>query len=190
MMKPRIKDFLSDKTHSSKKVYPHIKPGKKRFKSLVIKLFLMILGRALQSGSIHDPEIRRETAGWPDNFLVMMNVIPEGPRMVLEKIHTGLKYRGNRTCRADLVISFKNIECAFMVLTPQIGPAQAFAQRRMTVTGDLANAMIFTRCLNSIIAYLYPKFISRRLLKRVPVMTPEKQFIRIIIYAAGIPFGL
>jgi hypothetical protein len=27
------------------------------------------------------------------------------------------------------VINFKNIECAFMVLTPQIGPAQAFAQR-------------------------------------------------------------
>jgi hypothetical protein len=119
----------------------------------------------------------------------MMNVFPEGRRMVLEKFHGKLKYRRSKFCGGDLVINFKNLESAFLVVTAQISLAQAFAQRRMMVTGDLANAMIFTRCLNIIIAYLYPRFISKRLLKRVPIMTARKQLIRFIIYMAGIPFG-
>jgi hypothetical protein len=178
------------KPGSPEKEYPPITPGKKWVKVLVIKIIFIVLGKAFQSGSRHDPEIRKEIAAWPENFMVIMNVFPEGPRMVLEKIHSRFKYRGSQFIKGDLVINFKNIECAFMVLTPQIGPAQAFAQRRMTVTGDLANAMIFTRCLNIIIAYLYPKFICKQLLKRVPEMTVRKQLTRIIIYMAGIPFGL
>jgi hypothetical protein len=197
MIITRVKKLISDsaslslrRSGSSDKKYPSIKPGKKWVKELVVRIIFMVLGRAFQSGSRHDPEIRREIAVWPENFMVMMNVFPEGPGMVLEKIHGRLTYHGNKIIRSDLVINFKNMECAFMVMTPQIGPAQAFAQRRMTVTGNLADAMIFTRCLNIIIAYLYPKFISKRLLKRVPAMTANKQINRIIIYMAGIPFGL
>ena len=178
------------KTTSPRKKYPPIKPGKKWFKTLVVKTIFIILGRAFQSGSGHDPEIRKEIAVWPENFTVMMNVLPECPRMILEKNHGKFKYRESNFIESDLVINFKNIECAFMVLTPQIGPAQAFAQRRMTVSGNLADAMIFTRCLNIIIAYLYPKFVCKRLLKRVPAMTARKQLTRVIIYTAGIPFGL
>ncbi len=181
---------LWGKPTSPRKEYPPIKPGKKRVKALVVKIILIVLGRAFQSGSRHDSEIRKEIAVWPENFTVMMNVFPKGPRMILQKIHGKLKYRGSRYFQGDLVINFKNMECAFMVLTPQIGPAQAFAQRRMTVTGDLADAMIFTRCLNIIIAYLYPKVICKGLLKRVPAMTARKQLTRVIIYMAGIPFGI
>lgn len=197
MIITKVKKLISDsaglslrRSGSSDKKYPPIKPGKKWVKELVVKIVFMVLGRAFQSGSRHDPEIRREIAAWPENFMVMMNVFPEGPRMVLEKIHGRLTYHGNKIIRGDLVINFKNMECAFMVMTPQIGPAQAFAQRRMTVTGNLVDAMIFTRCLNIIIAYLYPKFICKRLLKRVPVMTARKRINRVIIYTAGIPFGL
>jgi hypothetical protein len=197
MIITRVKKLISDSasfslpvSDSSDKKYSPIKPGKKRVKELVVRIIFMVLGRAFQSGSGHDPEIRKEIAVWPENFTVMMNVLPEGPRMILEKIHGKLKYRESKFIESDLVINFKNIECAFMVLTPQIGPAQAFAQRRITVTGNLANAMIFTRCLNIIIAYLYPKFVCKRLLKRVPAMTARKQLTRVIIYTAGIPFGL
>jgi hypothetical protein len=178
------------KPGSPEKEYPSIRPGKKWVKALVVKIIFIVLGRAFQSGSRHDLEIQREISVWPENFVIIMNVFPEGPRMVLEKIHDKLIYQGNKFIRSDLVINFKNIECAFMVLTPQIGPAQAFAEKRMTVAGDLADAMIFTRCLNIMIAYLYPEFICKRLLKRVPAMTVRKQLNRVIIYMAGIPLGM
>jgi hypothetical protein len=193
----RFKGVLFDTVHRfihkpnlPEKEYPPIKPGKKQAKALIVKITFIMLGRAFQCGSKYDPEIRREIAVWPENFMIMMNVFPEGPRMVLEKKHVQFKYHGSKFYRGDLVINFKNLECAFMMVTAQISPAQAFAQRRMMVTGDLANAMIFTRCLNIIIAYLYPRFISKRLLKRVPIMTARKQLTRFIIYTAGILFGL
>jgi hypothetical protein len=197
MMITKLKSLLSDtaklfipKPNLSEKEYLPITPGEKWAKALMVKITFIMLGRAFQSGSRHDPEIRREITVWPENFRIIMNVFPGGPRMVLEKIHAKLKYRGSKYYQGDLVINFKNLESAFMVVTAQIGPATAFAQRRMMVTGDLANAMIFTRCLNIIIAYLYPKFISKRLLKRAPIMTARKQLIRFIIYTAGILFGL
>jgi hypothetical protein len=197
MMITKLKSLLSDTTNLfihkpnlSEKEYLPITPGEKRAKALMVKITFIMLGRAFQSGSRHDSEIRREIAVWPENFKIMMNVFPEGPLMILEKIHGKLKYRGSKFYESDLVINFKNLECAFMMVTAQISPAQAFAQRRIMVTGDLADAMIFTRCLNMIIAYLYPKFISKRLLKRVPIITASKQLTRFIIYTAGIPFGL
>lgn len=182
--------LLLGKPGSPEKKYPLIRPGKKWVKALVVKIIFIVLGRAFQSGSRHDLEIQIEISVWPENFVIIMNVFPEGPRMVLEKIHDKLLYQGNKFIRSDLAINFKNIECAFMVMTPQIGPAQAFAEKRMTVAGDLADAMIFTRCLNIMIAYLYPEFICKRLLKRVPAMTVRKQLNRVIIYMAGIPLGL
>ncbi len=197
MIITRVKKLIFDSaglslfsSGSCEKKYLPIRPGKKWVKALVVKIIFIVLGRAFQSGSRHDLEIQREIAVWPENFVIIMNVFPEGPRMVLEKIHDNLIYQGNKFIRSDLVINFKNMECAFMVLTPQIGPVQAFAEKRMTVAGDLADAMIFTRCLNIMIAYLYPKFICKRLLKRVPAMTAKKQLNRVIIYMAGIPFGL
>jgi hypothetical protein len=197
MMITRFKVLFSDtinrfihKSNLSEKEYPPIEPGEKWAKKLIVKITFIMLGRAFQSGSRHDPEIRREIAVWPDNFIIMMNVFPKGPRMVLEKIHGKLKYRGSDFYKGDLLINFKNLESAFMVVVTSLSSAQAFAQHRMMVTGDLADAMIFMRCLNIIIAYLYPKFINKRLLKRVPIMTARKQITRFLIYTAGIPFGL
>ncbi len=172
------------------KQYRSIKPGIKWFKTLVAKVVFMVLGRAFQSATRHDPDIKREISVWPDGFILIMRVLPNGPRMVLEKVKGKLKYRGGKYEDGDLIVSFKNIECAFLVLTPQVGAAQAFAERRMIINGDLGNAMIFTRCLTILLAHLYPKFICRRLVKRVPPMPLKKQFIKVIINVVGVPFGL
>ena len=172
------------------KKYKPIKPGRKWFKTLVSKVVFIVLGNAFQSGAKHDPDIRREVQAWPEGFILIMAIWPGGPRMAMEKINGKLKYRGARHHDGDLVITFKHIESAFLVLTPQMGSAQAFAERRMTVKSDLALAMAFTRCLNILLAYLYPKFICRPLVKRVPPMPMKKQWIKLIILTVGVPFGL
>jgi len=81
---------------------------------------------------------------------------------------------GAKNEEADLVINYKNIECAFMVLTPQKGIPQAFAEHRMSVVGYLGDAMIFTRCINIVLCYLYPRFINKRLLRPCPLFGLEK----------------
>jgi hypothetical protein len=172
------------------KPYRPIKPGKKWFKALVAKIVFMVLGRAFQSGARHDPDIKKEVGAWPENFTLIMNVLPFGPRMSMKKINGRLKYKGTKYDDGDLVINFKNLECAFLVLTPQMGAAQAFAERRMTVKGDLIHAMEFTRCLNILLIHLYPKFIHKRLLKRVPPMSLKKMMVKLMINVFGVPFGL
>jgi hypothetical protein len=148
------------------------------------------LGRALQSASIHDDEVKNEISSWIEGFKIKMFISPNGPSMLIEKKGGILKYIGNKNEEADLVINFKNIECAFMVLTPQKGIPQAFAEHRMSVIGDVADAMIFTRCINIVLCYLYPRFINKRLLRRVPSLGFKKQLNRFVIYLLGIPFGL
>ncbi|MFO7559113.1 MAG: hypothetical protein R6X10_09810 [Desulfobacterales bacterium] len=172
------------------KKYRPIKPGKKWFKALIAKIVFMVLGRAFQSGARHDSDIKKEVSAWPEGFIIIMNVLPFGPRMAMKKINGRLKYRGTKYDDGDLVVNFKNLECAFLVLTPQIGSAQAFAERRMTVKGDIAYAMAFTRCLNTLLTLLYPKFICKRLLKRVPPLTLKKMMTKVVVNVIGVPFGL
>jgi hypothetical protein len=81
---------------------PTYKVGRKMDQTIIVKITFIMLGRAFQSDSKHDPEIRREIAVWPDYFIVMMNLFHEGPRIVFEKIHDKLTYRGRHFHKGDL----------------------------------------------------------------------------------------
>jgi hypothetical protein len=165
-------------------------PLSKRLKAGVIRVVMFVLGRALQSASRLDPTVRREVADWEDGYSIIMRVLPRGPAMGLAKRGNRLKYLGGKLSQADLVISFKNTEAAFLVFAGLIGAETGFAQHRMSVKGDLPGAMSFIRCVNLLEAYLFPKFISRRILKEVPPMGFQRWSIRLAIMVAGIPFGI
>lgn len=166
-----------------------IEPGRKRFKTLVVKAVLFILGRSFHAASRWDPDLKKEIASWEEGFTFMMRVFPVGPRMGVEKRRGILLYRGSRPENADLIITFKSIESAFLVFTAQCGTARAFAESRFIVNGDLPKAMSLVRCLNILQRHLFPLFINRRILKRPPPMPWYKQFIRLYIYLLGVPFG-
>ncbi len=169
--------------------FPPIPPGTKRLKTLIIRMVFFIMGRGLQSASMHDPDVKRELASIPEGFRIQMRVSPCGAAMTLLKSDAGLRYLGGGPEDAELTISFKNTESAFMVLTAQIGTPQGFAEHRISVAGILAYAMVFTRCVNILMGHLFPSFINRRIMKRLPPMPLRKQWVRIKIYALGVPFG-
>jgi hypothetical protein len=54
------------------KTYLPVEPGHKCFKTSMVKTVLFILGRFFHSGSILDPDIKREIAG----FVVNRNLGP------------------------------------------------------------------------------------------------------------------
>lgn len=169
--------------------YQPIPPKRTFFKPLVLKIMLPIVGRALQSAAKRDPDIKMEVNAWEEGFSLMMNVMPLGPYITLKKRGGKLKYRGTALQTCDVSINFKNVESAFMVLTPQLGIPQAYAERRILASGDLGKVMSFARVMNTLLAHLYPKIISQRLLKRVPPMGLKKMLIRAQIMM-GMPFGL
>lgn len=166
------------------------RPREKPFKKFVVASAMLALGSAMETAAILDEDVRREVETWKDPMTVMFEVLPAGPYMVLEKKGGRLRYMGTKKIPADLVISFKTLEGAFLVMSAQIGTPQSYAEHRATLKGDVSSAMSLIRCLNIVQAYLFPKIISQRVLKRVPPMSLKKHAIRAVIYALGVPYGL
>ena len=196
------------------KPYLPIAPGRKWFKEATVKSVFLFLGTAFEAAAKRDPDVRKEVDSWDNGFTLSMNILPYGPYMTFEKADGKLFYRGARlkdrnndlkereakgeAVQArniklqdiDVIVNFKNIECAFLALTPQMGTPQAYAERRLLVKGDLVKIMSFSRCLNILLAHLYPKFVYASLMKRPPRMGLKKQFIRLMIMvdiALGLP---
>ncbi|MGD9733438.1 MAG: hypothetical protein AB7U45_14770 [Desulfamplus sp.] len=169
--------------------YRPIVPKIKWFKILVIKIVFLVLGRAFQSASKHDDELRKEISSWRDGFTLIMKVMPDGPYMGLEKKDNSLEFKGSQLKNGDLEIYFRNVESAFMIMTPQMGSHQAFAERRMSIKGDLSIATAFTRTLVILMSILYPEFIVKRLVKRVPPLTFKRLKLRVWLYTVGIVLG-
>ncbi|MCW7753059.1 hypothetical protein OOT00_03555 [Desulfobotulus sp. H1] len=169
--------------------YGPVKPGRKWLKEGVARIVFFVLGRAFQSAARMDEGIRREVAQWEEGFRLAMRILPDGPSMGLTKRDGRIRYVGEGSVDADLVIRFKNIESAFLVLTPQMGSARAFAENRIGLVGDVARSMSFVRCLDRLLAYMYPAFICNRLVKRMPqIKRPFRR--RLYLYVLGIPFGI
>ena len=166
-----------------------LRPGRKRIKRAVVVAVFFVLGRAMQSGSVLEHSIRREVAEWEEGFRVTMHVQPAGPSMGWVKKQGRLKYLGRPETPADLSINFKNLECAFVMLTPQVGLCQGFSEHRLSVSGDLARSISFVRCLNAILVILYPRWMASRLVKRLPPKPADLFQKRLHVYLMGIPFG-
>lgn len=175
---------------TGEKIYPEIVPGRRPFITLVVKIVLFVLGRGFQSIALRDEEVRQEIESWEESFSILFEVLPEGPYLLLQKQNGKLRMLGLQKQEADLVISFKTLGSAFLIFTGQMGTPQGYAEHRMSVKGDLARAMSLIRCLNLVEFYLFPGFIARKILKRLPGMTLRRFGLRLHVYFLGIPFGI
>ncbi len=165
-------------------------PGTMVLKKITIKTIFFILGRALSSASKFEPRIRKEVASWEEGFKIKMFVLPSGPALGWEKQHGKLQYLGSRLDHGDLIVNFKNLTSAFLLMTPQVGLAQGFAEHRVNVVGDLNKAISLTRCISILLPYLYPDFIVKRLLKEIPQIKYNRLYRMLYLYLIGIPLGI
>lgn len=177
---------LHEKTGMMKKTISF----EKRIKKIMVKVVMFVLGKAIQSASRWDAIVRHEVARWPDNLTFALDVLPWGPRMAMQKQKGRLKFLGAGPKEVDLLISFKNIECAFLVFAGLMGTEQGAAERRTIVKGNLAVALSLIRIMNLMVVYLYPKFWSQRLVKRVPRLSLKQHALRVYIVLIGIPTGI
>ncbi|RMJ02054.1 hypothetical protein DOQ08_02845 [Marinobacter litoralis] len=135
-----------------------------------VDLMFQVMGRALQAITEVDETAREETRFLPVGFLFEMQVMPAGPKLIVE--HTGdgrLQYLGDEASRpVDLSIQFKHMAHAFLVMSFQEKTAVAFAHDRMLVDGDVSLAIKMTRVLNRLEAFILPKLVAERAVKEYP----------------------
>ena len=172
-------------------LYKTVRPGRKRFKVLVIRIVFFVLGRALQSASRFDKVIQDEVKEWPDNLSILYKVQPKGPEMMIYKENGHLKIQSPSEKEASMIIYLKNVDYSFLLMTTQKGTVQAFLESAATVKGDIPIAMSLIRILDRVQCYLFPRIIAKRVIKRLPKMSlSSRYFGRLRLYLLGIPFGI
>ena len=174
--------------------YPEIPPRTKPFKRAINKVVLFVLGRALQSLSKADPLIRAETATWLEGFTLAMLVKPKGGSMTVRRMpDLSLKYLGSQfpNDEADVTIYINEVESAFKMFTGQLGSDVAYARHSISAKGDLSYTVSVVRVINVVEAYLFPRLISRGLMKEPPpIPWGRRQSLRLKTYLLGILFGI
>ncbi|OZC36013.1 hypothetical protein B9Q17_17390 [Marinobacter vinifirmus] len=151
-----------------------------------VELMFQVMGRALQAISDVDEPTREEVRALPEGFLFEMQVMPNGPKLIVE--HTGdgkLHFHGDTAPRpVDLSIQFKHMAHAFLVLSFQEKTSVAFANDRMLVDGDVSYAVRMTRVLNRLESFILPKLVAQRAVKEYPadIHLPEKLMSSARIY--------
>ena len=166
-----------------------VKSGKSLLKIGVVKAGFFALGRGCESASHFDSGLKEELKAWPESYTIMLKVAPNGHELWLRKRATGLKWIAKQDKDADLIVLFKNLETAYQIITTQNNVHTAFSQNRIMVYGDIAQSMVLIRVLNIVQAYLFPSFLSKNVLKRVPNFSLKEHLGRARVYTVGLALG-
>ncbi|MFR5025816.1 MAG: SCP2 sterol-binding domain-containing protein [Evtepia gabavorous] len=124
------------------------------------------LFRALKFLSCRDSRVKEEACRWPQGKTLRLE-IPGARGFTVTGTEKGFRKLPQDT-PGDVTIRFKSPDDAFRVFTGQIGIAQAYAQHRFTLRGNMGLAMPFVRCVDIAEGYLFPAVLARRILKRRP----------------------
>lgn len=147
------------------------------FQSKYVGLMMNVVGRSLVAASYEDVEVKKEVAGFPVGFILQMVVVPNGPKFTAQvQADNTLLLLKNFEGKADLRACFKHIAHAFLVFSFQEGTAQAFANDRLYIDGDVSYAIRFVRCLNRLEVLILPKKISELAIKRYPAISFAQKF--------------
>ena len=154
----------------------------------IIKTGLWSIGKALQTASKLDAEIKRDLRFLPDGFTISLQVYPQIAAVNWQKVGDKIKFLGTRTIeKTDLKVVIKSKKAALRMILAQAGIAKSYAQRRIAIEGNTVDAMVLTRMLDKVEAYLFPKFLSKNLLKQHPHFGLKEYFNNILIYLS-LPF--
>ncbi len=150
---------------------------------IVVKVGFWALGKAAAKASAMDPVIKQEVSNWPEGFRITLSVLPSGPSASWQKQGERLRYLGAGTSvQPDLKVDIKSLKAAVRMILAQLGIARAYAYRRIAIEGNTVDAMVLTRILDRVEAYLFPRFLSKNILKQVPRFGLREYWYNLLIY--------
>ncbi|QNM06111.1 hypothetical protein [Qiania dongpingensis] len=145
-------------------------------RSLAVKkgisaVILHFLFYGLEMLNQKEEKVRTEIGDWEEGFTFGIGMGEKAPALYMRKEERRLvRLPAAETSSEDmdLMIRFKSVDAAFAVMSGQIGVAGSYARHGFMLKGDIARAMSVVRCMDLAEAYLFPRFLSRRILKEVP----------------------
>lgn len=158
-------------------------------KNLITSIGFIILQRAAISVSHFNKDVKSELEAWNEGFRVKLQVSDSPLAIAWIKKDGALKYLPVDSKDFDLIVQFRTLDTAFRIITTLSNVPQAFTQNRIQAFGHIPNSMILIRILNTVQAYLFPPFLSKRVLKRVPNFNFSQHIGRLRVYTTGLLFA-
>lgn len=137
------------------------------FQSVLIGVVLRVVHAAITELQTADERVGEELRRMAPGTAYSIRTGHAGPTLNVE-------WDGVRLCRRKSLsgsccrLSVKALPLSFQLFTGQMGLAQAYARHAFTLAGDIADVMKLARLVNLVEAYLFPRFISRRILTDIP----------------------
>ena len=138
-----------------------------KIKAIISKIVLFFLYRGFKAGYKLDTRIKKEIDSWQNGFSAVIETGEKNTKLCITK-ENGKLVRKKQINNADIVITFKSIDVAFLMFTGRLGLAKAYAEHRFTLKGEINQTMSLVRVIDLVEAYLFPKFITKNILKEVP----------------------
>lgn len=152
-------------------------------KSKISEVVLYFLYGGLYQLYKKDSRVREEVNSWENGMTYCLKCSVNGPQLFIRKNSSGLQRLNPKIQKDyDTCFEFKSLDAAFLVLTGRQGVAGAYAAHGFLLQGDIGTAMSFARSIDLVEAYLFPKFMTRHILKEVP----KKELSTAAVYASVI----
>ncbi len=137
------------------------------FQKIVIAVVLRIVHAALVELRTLDSRVRREFDRLPDGMGYAVGTGYKAPVLNVE-------WKGGRLCRCHRPaalfcrLHIKTLKLSFQLFTGQMSVAQGYARHAFCIAGDVADVMKLVRLINIVEAYLFPPFITKKILVDAP----------------------
>lgn len=136
-------------------------------KKFISKIVLFFLFKGFKVTYKYDENVRKEIDLLPDKFTAIIDTGEKNTKLIIQKNDNNI-VRLKDTENANIEIVFKNIDSAFLMFTGRLGVSRAYAEHRFLLKGEIAKAMCLVRCIDIVEAYLFPKIITKNILKYEP----------------------
>lgn len=132
----------------------------------ISKIILFFLYRGFNIVNKIEQKVYENVQKWQDGYTVKIQTCEKGPSLILKKQGKKIiKLKKEQECNLEII--FKNLDSAFLLLTGRLGIAKAYCEHRFLLRGNIMEAMSLVRCLDLVETYLFPRFISKNLVKEV-----------------------
>ncbi|MCD7950963.1 MAG: hypothetical protein LUG12_12010 [Erysipelotrichaceae bacterium] len=131
-------------------------------KKLIIHIVLQFLYRGMKVLYKDDKRVHEELDGWKEDKTIVLKV-RNGPHLTMKYTYQkGLSKI--KQDDGDIVITFKSVNGAFKVFAGMMSVKQAYLEHAFVLKGDIYESMRFVRCVDLVETYLFPRFMTRRIL--------------------------
>lgn len=131
-------------------------------KRIVIWVVMQFLYRGMKVLYHYDSRIKEELDGWNTDKVIQLRVL-HGPCITIQYIYKKGLYKV-KDIKPDICITFKSITTALHVFIGMMSVKKAYLEHRFSLKGDIYESMRFVRCVDLVEIYLFPNFITKRIL--------------------------